>query len=110
MKRIARNQLTPEERELRSRLAQLVTSVGFVRGTLQERQTTCGKPNCRCVRGERHKTLYLVTSVDGKPRQLYIPKALHDTVREWVEGYHRIREQLEGLSERQWRKIKRREM
>ena len=51
-----------------------------------------------------------MTSVDGKPRQLYIPKALHDTVREWVEGYHRIREQLEGLSERQWRKIKRRKM
>lgn len=110
MRRIPRSQLTPEERELRSRLAQLLTCVGFVRGTLQERQTTCGKPKCRCAHGERHKTLYLVTSVDGKQRQLYIPKALHETVREWVDGYQRIREQLEGLSECQWRKIKRRKM
>ena len=110
MKHLARSQLTPEERELRSRLAQLVTSVGFVRGTLQERQTTCGRAKCRCAQGERHKTLYLVASFDGRQQQLYVPKALHDTVREWVEGYHRIRDELEGLSERQWRKIKQREM
>lgn len=110
MQRIARNQMTSEERELRSRLAQLVTSIGFIRGTLQERQTTCGKPTCRCARGERHKTLYLVASIEGKQQQLYIPRALHDTVREWVEGYHRIRDQLEELSEQHWRKIQQREM
>ena len=110
MQRIPRTHLPEDERRLRSELAQLTTSVGFVRGSLSLRDRSCGKPGCHCARGEQmHKALYLVASTQGKYRQLYIPKKLIVTAEEWVEGYQRIRELLEQLSARQWDKLKRRE-
>jgi hypothetical protein len=62
-----------------------------VRGTLQVRDRTCGKPNCRCAKGEKHKALYLVVSKEGKQQQLYIPKAYEERGRQWVAGSkHRL--------------------
>ncbi len=108
-KRLARARLPPEERELRSRLAQLVTSYGFARGNISVRHRACGRPSCRCARGELHPAVYLVASQNGKFRQLYIPKSLAETAEEWVDTYKLIRELLEELSQLQWDKLKRRE-
>lgn len=106
---IPRSKMTPRERELRSRLAQLVSGAGLARGTLSERLKTCGKPNCRCAQGEKHRSLYLVVSKGGKLQQLFIPNSLEPTTRQWVEAYQRIRELLEELSELYWGKLTRRE-
>ena len=54
--------MTAQERQWRSKLAQIVAQQGFIRGSLLERQRVCGKPNCRCTRGHKHKALYLVIS------------------------------------------------
>jgi len=43
---------------------------------LSERLGKCGKPNCRCTRGELHKSLYLVQSQGGRLRQICVPQAL----------------------------------
>jgi len=77
----------PGERSLRSRLAQLASGERFLRGTLSERSSKCGKPNCHCVDGEGHRALYLVQSHSGKVRQLCVPNALQDPVREAVAEY-----------------------
>ena len=47
-----RAKLSPAERNFRSQLARLVLNRWFLRGTLSERLGKCGKPNCRCTRGE----------------------------------------------------------
>jgi hypothetical protein len=107
--RLHRAQLSAEERALRSRLAQLVTSQGFVRGTLSVRERVCGRSNCRCASGQRHRALYLVASHDGKLQQLYVPHSLERTVEQWVATYKDLRELLEELSQRQWDKLRRRE-
>lgn len=104
-----RARLSAEERELRSRLAQLITTFGFVRGNLSPREKSCGRANCRCARGERHRAVYLVASDDARLKQLYIPAELEETAQEWVETYQRIRQLLEELSRRQWEKLRRRE-
>lgn len=106
---ISRSKMTPQERQLRSRLAQLISSSGLVRGSLSVHSRTCGKPNCRCARGEKHVSLYLVANKDGKLHQLFIPRSLEPKARQWVEAYQRIRELLEELSALQWDKLKRRE-
>src|SRR5215831_19167320 len=93
-----------EERELRSRLAQLITTYGFVRGNLVHRERTCGRPNCRCARGDKHPSVSLIASDEGKIQQLHIPSDLERTAQEWVETYHRIRKLLEELSQKQWEK------
>jgi hypothetical protein len=104
-----RRQRTAEERELRSRLAQLITTYGFVRGNLVRRERSCGRPNCRCARGEKHPSVSLIASDEGKIQQLHIPNELEPTAQEWVDTYHRIRTLLEELSEKQWEKLRRRE-
>jgi hypothetical protein len=101
--------MSPEERHLRSQLVQLLSGVGLLRATLNPRQKVCGKPNCRCVRGERHSALYVVASEDGKPRQLFVPHALEPQVRQWAASHQRIRELLEELSQLYWDKLARRE-
>ena len=105
----ARAQMSPRERELRSRLAQLINSLGLVRGSLTVREKSCGKPTCHCARGEKHRAPYLTASEEGKLRQLFIPLDLEEQARSWVDNYQRIRQLLEELSQIHWDKLKRRE-
>jgi len=102
--------MPPEERECRSRLAQLMTQRGLMRGTLQVRMRLCGKPNCKCTRGERHRSLYLVVSENGRFRQLFVPRDWESRVREWVRDYGRAKGLLEKLSRRYWKKVEDREL
>ena len=102
--------MSPGERELRSRLGQLLHSAGFLRGSLSLRERVCGKPNCKCSRGERHVGLYLVASEGGKPRQLFVPRAWEDDVREWVQNHHEARAILEEISELHRARLKKREV
>lgn len=73
------------------------------------RMRRCGKPNCKCRRGERHRGLYLVVSENGRLRQLFVPKDWELRVREWVQDYGRVKGLLEQLSRRYWKKVEERE-
>src|SRR5437762_14182808 len=92
-----RTNLSAVERNFRSRIAQLSSGQWFLRGTLSERAGTCGKANCRCARGELHKSLYLVQSQAGKLRQICVPKAWQQRVRQAVNeiGRASCRERVE---------------
>ena len=101
--------MTLRERRSRSALARLVSQRGLLRGNLLERRRVCGKPNCRCTRGELHAGLYLVFSEGGKLRQLFVPKAWESRVRLWVQDYHEIRRLLEEISRLYVEKLRQRE-
>lgn len=107
---INKARMSPKEREIRSRLAQLISRAAIARGNLSEREKVCGKPTCRCAAGQKHQALYLVASEKGRPRQLFIPKKIENEARESVEVYHKIRELLEELSQIYWQKLKNREL
>ncbi len=102
--------MEPREREIRSRLAQLLSRAALVRGSLSIREKSCGKPTCRCARGDKHRAVYLVASDGGKLRQLFIPGKLEPQARECVEAYQRMRELLEELSQIYRDKLQRREL
>ena len=103
-----RTKLSAAERNFRSRIAQLSGSQWFLRGTLSERSGTCGKPNCRCARGELHKSLYLVQSQAGKPRQICVPKAWQQRVRQAVRSYQQMQQLIEEVSELEWNRLRER--
>jgi len=103
--RLSRAELSASERSLRSRIAQLTSSERFLRGTLSERSGRCGKPNCHCAEGEGHPSLYLVQSHAGKVRQLCVPKALQDPVRQAVGEYQEIQRLLNEVSELEWKRL-----
>lgn len=100
-----RSKLSATERNFRSRISQLSSGQWFLRGTLSERSGTCGKPNCHCARGELHKSLYLVQSQAGKLRQICVPKAWQQRVRQAVNDYRLMQELIEEVSELEWKRL-----
>lgn len=87
------------ERDARSRLAQLITQKPFLRGSLVEQNRSCGKPTCRCQRGQLHRSLYLAVRHNDRRVLLYVPRALEATVREWIANGRRLAKQLHDLNQ-----------
>jgi len=106
---LTRSSFSGAERRRRSRLAQIAQTQRFLRGTLSLRQGRCGKPNCRCARGELHVSVYLVQSHQGQLRQWYVPKAWEKRVRQAVQNHQEMQRLIEGLSEGEWKRLKKRQ-
>jgi len=96
------------ERASRSQVRQRLEE-GMIRGTLIRRGRVCGKPNCRCVRGERHYSLYLTRMKGGKLEQLYIPAGREAEVRLWVENWRGIQDLLDEISSLYWERLRRKD-
>jgi len=65
-------------RNRRQGLVKLLPPLAEVlRGSLMERYLTCGHPECKCARGERHGPVWYLT----------------------VNNYHRAKENLEKISD-----------
>jgi hypothetical protein len=107
--KIASSKMTREERTLRSHVTRLVSRYGFLHGTLNVKERTCGKSNCKCVRGEKHSSLYIVNRQNGELRQLFVPSARETEVRQWVERYQEVKKLLDDISDLYWEKIQKRE-
>ena len=103
-----RAKLSAAERNFRSRIAQLASGQWFLRGTLSDRSSKCGKPNCHCTRGQLHQSLYLVQSHNGKPRQICVPKAWQQRVRQAVNDYQQMQRLIEEVSELEWKRLRER--
>jgi hypothetical protein len=88
-------------RQRRQGLAKLPPVAEILRGSLMERYVTCGNPSCKCARGERHgPTWYLsVTLGPGLTTGSIIPEEKVDEVRGWIENYHKLKDQLEKISD-----------
>jgi hypothetical protein len=73
----------------------------ILRGSLTERFLTCGKPDCRCTRGERHGPIwYLSVSLDQAHRTgTTVPPDQIAQVRRGIQSYHRVKEHLEKISD-----------
>ena len=100
-----RAKLSAAERNFRSRIAQLASGQWFLRGTLSPRASKCGKPNCHCATGTMHPSMYLVQSQDGKLRQICVPKAWQERVREAVHDYQEMQRLIEEVSALEWKRL-----
>ena len=101
--------MSAEERQLRSELNKLLSGQGVLHGSLIRRNRVCGKPNCRCARGQSHEGLYLVVTEGGQSRQLYVPQRFEQTVRGWIEQYRQTRKLMDELSRIHWDKVRNRQ-
>jgi uncharacterized protein DUF6788 len=105
---LIRAKLSAAERNFRSRIAQLASNQWFLRGTLSDRSSKCGKPNCHCATGEAHRSVYLVQSHAGKLRQICVPKAWQERVRQAVTDYQEMQRLIEEVSELEWSRLQQR--
>jgi len=103
-----RAKFSSTERGFRCRIAQLASGQWLLRGSLSDRSSKCGKPNCHCANGEPHPSVYLVQSHEGKLRQICVPKAWQDRVRQAVSDYRELQRLLEEVSELEWKRLQER--
>ena len=59
----------------------------------------CGRPGCRCARGEKHMAYYLTYKEHGKTRTVYVPVDLVKEVRRWIQEHQRLKQLSRELSQ-----------
>jgi hypothetical protein len=94
-----RSSLPQKERNARSKAAQLIHGKPLILGSIVEMANTCGKPNCKCTKGERHKSCCVSVRYKGKRKMLHISRGLEGAFFEAVRTYKELWEQLEIISE-----------
>jgi hypothetical protein len=103
-------------RQLRARKRRLARALPAVEETLRGAALTqgrrCGKPGCRCARGELHGpyTYLSLGRERGRSRLVYVPAALVEAVAWRVEASSRIEAALAEISEINAELLRRREL
>lgn len=99
---IQRRSVQQELSHLRQRLRELLEELGevlqaayergpVIKGTAYELARRCGKPNCRCTRGELHRSMVLSWSEGGRSRLKSLKASQVDRVRAQTRSYARLR-------------------
>ena len=84
-----RQQLWRAYAALATTLRRLQRSEPMVQGSFYLLRRKCGKPNCRCARGELHPAYVLTRSEAGKDRLYPVPKEQRAEVRKRAAEYRR---------------------
>src|SRR3989338_2400996 len=79
----------------------------LIRGSLVMMARVCGGKRCRCLRGYKHRSLYLSQSRNGKLKMIYIPKDAEETAKEGVFNYRKLKKLLNRLSQIHIARLKR---
>ena len=69
----------------------------MIAGSFVTLARTCGKPTCRCARGEKHEGKYLSRSDGGRTRLAYVPAGDELDVAPKAERYRRFRQARAAL-------------
>lgn len=94
-----RSALPEKERKARSKAAQLIHDKPLIVGGLVEMANTCGKPSCKCARGEKHRSWCVSVRHQGKRKMIHIPRACESEVFEGIKAYQSLWEQMGIISE-----------
>lgn len=75
----------------------------MIKGCYCVSKTKCGKPNCKCAKGDEHRVERLVWREDGRGINRAVPKEDIEWVKEMTDNhneYKRLRKKLEELDEK----------
>jgi hypothetical protein len=72
-------------------LAVAFSRTPLVKGNVYEIARRCGKPHCRCARGQLHRNMVLTWSEHGRHHLRSLPPAQVAAIREKSEEYLRLR-------------------
>ena len=70
-----------------------------IRGSAVVMERVCGKPTCRCVKGHKHRSLYVSQYHKGSQRMVYIPKTHEKKVLRLVGNYLILKSAIYKASE-----------
>lgn len=70
-----------------------------IRGSAVIMERVCGSKSCRCLKGHKHRSLYVSQYHKGAPRMVYIPKANENKVLRLVDNYRVLKSAIYKASE-----------
>jgi hypothetical protein len=77
--------------EIRGLIEPCFSDKPVIKGTVYELKRRCGKPGCKCARGELHARMVVSASEEGKTRLQVIPRGYLVEVQEKVGRYQELR-------------------
>lgn len=70
-----------------------------IRGSSVIMERVCGSESCRCLKGHKHRSLYVSQYHKGAPRMVYIPKSNERNVLRLVDNYRILKAAIYKASE-----------
>ena len=80
-------------------MTRIVHDQPFVCGSLVTLSRLCGKPGCKCTKGEKHISVALSVRIQGKRKMIHVPKSLEKQVEKMVKRYKEIKRLLDAISQ-----------
>ena len=87
-----RSRLLDVQNQLSQLLEDCLGREPLLPGSLYTLRRKCGKPNCRCSRGELHESTVLSYRGQGRPRNMSPPPAQLEPLRTMTHDYRRCRQ------------------
>jgi hypothetical protein len=88
----ARRTLAHLLEELEPLVEVLLQADPMLKGYLDSKPRSCGKPGCRCAEGERHPAWVLRIPQGRKSRSRSIPESSYKRLEPLAQGYRRFRQ------------------
>jgi hypothetical protein len=85
--------------EIEGLVKPIFSDLPVIRGTVYELKRKCGKPGCKCARGELHTRMVVSASQGGKTRLQVIPHGSLVEVQTKVRRYQELRRVRARLGE-----------
>jgi hypothetical protein len=85
--------------EIKGLVEPLFSDRPVIKGTVYELKRRCGKPGCKCARGELHTRMVVSSSEGGKTRLQVIPHGFLVEVQAKVRRYQELRRVRARLGE-----------
>jgi len=85
--------------EIKGLIEPLFSDRPVIKGTVYELKRRCGKPGCKCARGELHARMVVSASEGGKTRLQVIPHGFLVEVEAKVRRYQELRRVRARLGE-----------
>ena len=70
-----------------------------IRGSAVIMERVCGSSSCRCLKGHKHRSLYVSQYHKGSARMVYIPKEHEKKVLKLVDNYRILKAAIYKASE-----------
>ena len=99
-----RQRLSQIPTELSTEVRLIVRVREMVRGYVYHSRRRCGKPSCRCARGEPHEAWVIATKVDGKQTTRSLSSERRKRVQRLAEDYRQFR-QAQGAVRKLFREL-----
>ena len=84
-----RQRLWGQYRVLGRTLAAMTAPVPMTPGSFYLMRRRCGKPNCRCARGQLHPVWVLTRSEAGRHKLYSVPASERSRLRQWAGAWRR---------------------